>query len=489
MSYLPRDFARNFVATAVTALFASSILFAGCSDDQGQDDTEDGPDTSVADAFVDGTGDAQPRGELGPNESPEGVTFSTWEFYKELSPKELEPPTDETNKYSDEPAAVKLGHYLFYEEEMSPQNDVSCASCHQPDHGFAEPKKLPVNGAKGAEDQPPRHTPSLLNVAYNKWFFWDGRRDSLWSQAILPYEADIEMGGSRLELAHYVYDTPEVREAYESIFGSLPDLSDTDRFPQAGKPLPDQPDSEMNQNWESLSASDKEEVNQIMVNVMKSIAAFEMQLVSFNAPFDKYVDQLRNYPFEPKKRDAISEAAKRGARLFVGPTDCVRCHGGPTLIDGARANAEFANLGLPERDYIPIEDTGRYDAVETLKSTKFNAKGPYSDAPEDSDAVRQLENASVESDHRGAFKIPPLRGVSKTAPYMHGGHFETLEEVLEFYNDPQDEVNVGARHFAVQQLDMEEDDISDLKAFLESLEGEGVPEKYKAQPDSPLLEE
>ena len=110
-----------------------------------------------------------------------------------------EPESDPTNRYSDDPAAAHLGQFLFFDPRLSVSGDFSCASCHQPEHGFADPVAL--SETLGTTQ---RHTQSLLNVAYQDFFYWDGRKDSLWSQALSPIENADEMGGSRLAVAQLV---------------------------------------------------------------------------------------------------------------------------------------------------------------------------------------------------------------------------------------------------------------------------------------------
>src|SRR5262249_10473588 len=143
------------------------------------------------------------------------------------------PPVDPSNSVADDEGAARLGQRLFFDRRLS-SGEVSCSTCHDPGHGFSDRK--PVSEGVG---QGRRHTPSLWNVAYNRWYFWDGRRDSLWSQALTPMESESEMGGTRLQVAHLVAADPELRGAYESVFGPLPDVSDLARFPAAGRPVPD----------------------------------------------------------------------------------------------------------------------------------------------------------------------------------------------------------------------------------------------------------
>ncbi len=104
-----------------------------------------------------------------------------------------EPPPDPTDRVADSASAAALGQFLFFDRGLSANGEIACASCHQPARGFSDGRAL-AKGLAGGR----RNTPTLLNVAFNHWFFWDGRADSLWSQALQPLEGRREEGGDRL---------------------------------------------------------------------------------------------------------------------------------------------------------------------------------------------------------------------------------------------------------------------------------------------------
>jgi cytochrome c peroxidase len=384
-----------------------------------------------------------------------------------------EPPVEPTNRVSDDPRAAHFGRYLFYDEGLSGNGKVSCASCHPPGHGFAEPDRL--SEGMGTTD---RHAPTLLNAAYQQWFFWDGRADSLWAQVHTPMEAPREQGISRAEVAHYIHDTPELERAYETIFGPLPDLSNTDRFPEAARPVPDDPDHPEHRAWQSMSDEAQRAVNRVMANVGKAIGAFERRLVSKNAPFDRFMRGLRQG--DADKIAALSRAARRGLRLFIGKADCNECHTGPLLSDRS-----FHNTGLPTREWLDDADTGRWAGIPVVKNDTFNALGPFSDDP-DAPIASELEFVVRKSENRGQFETPTLRNVEQTAPYMHGGHFRTLEQVVEFYANLEPTPSVGQREGSLRPFELTERQKDDLVAFLESLTGEPVPARLTRQPEHPL---
>ncbi len=108
-------------------------------------------------------------------------------------------PPDLTNRFSNHPGAAHLGRFLFFDTRFSANGKVSCATCHDPALGFADGRSLAV-GLEPLE----RHTPSLWNTAYQRWFFWDGRRDSLWAQSLDPIEDRREMALPRQQLVQHL---------------------------------------------------------------------------------------------------------------------------------------------------------------------------------------------------------------------------------------------------------------------------------------------
>lgn len=392
-----------------------------------------------------------------------------------LSPEQMPAVEDPTNAVAHDPQAARLGHFLYFDTRLSADGEQSCASCHDPQHGFADDARL--SEAVGTTE---RHAPSLLNVTFNRWYFWDGRADTLWAQAIEPLEAPNEQGITRLEIAHLVSSDEELRAAYEAVFGPTPDLSDTARFPEAGRPVPDEPDGADHQAWTSMTAEDQRTINRVLTNVAKAIAAYEMQLVSLDSPFDRYVEGLRDG--DADKLAALDDSARRGLKLFVGEADCVECHSGAMM-----SNLEFHNLGFEPRGWLAPDDQGRWRGIEEVLASPFNAAGAFSDAP-DSTKAEELRFVAQQPENRGAFKTPTLRNVALTAPYMHGGHFETLEEVIRFYAElDESPVLVGHRDESLTELDLDDRDVADLVAFLEALTGEPLPAHLTAAPASPEL--
>ena len=384
-----------------------------------------------------------------------------------LSPLGPVPP-DPTNRFADDPAAAHLGQYLFFDEGLSGNGEVSCATCHVPEQGFTDGKPLAEAIGKGT-----RHTPTLLNVAYHRWFFWDGRADSLWSQALGPIENPVEMGSSRAAVAHHLAADPALARAYERVFGALPDLAGV---PADARPGP----GAAGQAWETLTAARRDAIDRVFANVGKAIAAYERRLVRRESPFDRFAAALAKG--DERGIAAYPAAAKRGLLLFVGRGNCTLCHNGANLTDG-----EFHNTSAPPLGGGALEDPGRYDGTKLLKADPFNAAGRFSDDPNgaQADRVRRLRRSS---ESWGEFKTPTLRNLSKRGPYMHQGQFATLADVVEFYSTL--EGAAGRNHHQEQvlvPLRLNPDESSDLVAFLESLDGAPLDARLMKQPSTPLL--
>ncbi len=382
-------------------------------------------------------------------------------------------PLDSTNRWHSDPRAIHLGHWLFFDPRLSVTGEVSCATCHDPQLAFTDGKPLAHTLGEGT-----RKTPTVLNLAYSRWFFWDGRTDSLWAQAMEPFENPIEMGMDRLAIAHIVSQDKSVRKAYEEIFGALPNLEDGSRFPAHGRPIASDQSHPHAQAWEALHASDQFAINRVFSNLGKAIAAYEAQLVRSNAPFDRYVSARRNG--DPTGGAQLSQAAQRGLALFLGRGQCTLCHTGPTFSD-----LEFHNNQVPTRDGGLPQDAGRFDGERRVKASPFNAAGPFSDDPSGPAAAR-VRQLRIDASHWGEFKTPSLRNLRGRAPYFHAGQMPDLESVLEFYSSL--EGSSGQSHHAeriLKPLELTQSETRDLIAFLESLEGEPLPAHLLAPPESP----
>ena len=108
-------------------------------------------------------------------------------------------PQDPSNAFEKNPLAIALGKKLFFDSRFSRNSAVSCASCHDPNRYFQDDRPL-AQGIGIAT----RRTPSIIGAGHSPWLFWDGRKDSLWSQALAPIEDGLEYGGNRTQVAHRV---------------------------------------------------------------------------------------------------------------------------------------------------------------------------------------------------------------------------------------------------------------------------------------------
>lgn len=279
-------------------------------------------------------------------------------------------------------AGVELGRRLFYDNRLSGNHTISCATCHTQSESFSDfrPFSPGIRGRTGS-----RNAMAIVNLAYAKSLFWDGRSPSLEAQAHDPVVDKVEMAAKWETVAQRINDQPSYRKAFYKAFGSA--IADS-------------------------------------TLIVKALAQFERTMLSFNSPFDKY--------FYEGKTDALSASAQRGLSIFNGKAHCNDCHSDVLLTDN-----QMRNNGL---DAVP-EDIG-------------------------------FENVTGKASDRGKFRVPTLRNIGVSAPYMHDSRFFTLTEVVAFYNG---EVKAASpnldEHMTpfVNGLGLSEGEKKDLIAFLESL--------------------
>ncbi|MEM7244552.1 MAG: cytochrome c peroxidase [Acidobacteriota bacterium] len=354
------------------------------------------------------------------------------------------PPSDPTNRVADDERAVRLGHVLFFDRRLSADERFSCADCHDPERGFSDGRAL----GEGRHGDLPRHVPSLWNVAWHRWYFWDGRADSLWMQALEVLEHPDEMAVDRRAVARLVHDDEDLRSSWEPLFGDLP--------------------SGAVESWSD------DEVEAVLVGVAKCLAAYQRRLVASDSPFDRFVTALREG--DSDAADEMSASAIRGLQLFVGRAGCRRCHAGPVFTD-----REFHDLRLPFLDE-DRPDSGRLGGIQRYQVAEGTAASRWSDDPEGPRA-RQRSRLVLGEEAWGAFKTPGLRNVAQSPPYMHAGQLETLEDVVHHYSTLE-----GARppgHHAetlLEPLDLSPDEQEDLVAFLEALSSEAAAPELLTPP-------
>ncbi len=350
-------------------------------------------------------------------------------------------PPDPTNRVADDPRAAQLGERLFFDTRLSADGKVACGTCHQPDRDFQDGIALGRGAGVTA-----RRTMPVAAAAHSPFLFWDGRKDSLWAQALGPLESAVEHGGTRTQYAREIAE--RYRTEYEALFGPLLDLS---AVPAAGGF-----DSQAGA-WLALHPEQRQAITGVFVNIGKAIAAYERRIEFGPSRFDRYVEALAG----GRRFDGILTSDEiAGLKLFMGKANCTQCHNGPLFT-----NNEFHNTGVPPRPELPLDD-GRLTGAAAVLADEFNCRSRWSDAPGKCAELDYL----VTGDHvlQRAYKVPSLRNVAERAPYMNAGQFGTLREVLEHYNRAP---AAAKGHTELRSLRLTRTDLRRLEAFLRTLTG------------------
>src|SRR5687767_2139475 len=357
-------------------------------------------------------------------------------------------PTDPSNKYADDERAAALGQKLFFDTRFSSNGKVACGTCHLPDNFFQD--GIPLSRGVGTTD---RRAMTLIGTAYSPWFFWDGRKDSQWAQALGPMESPVEHGSNRTYYAHLI--DRYYRAQYEAIFGAMPEVS---HLPLLAGSVQS---PEVIAAWEAMSAGDRENITWIYVNMGKSIAAYEQHLAPGASRFDQYVEAVLNSDIKTANTILTSDEVA-GLRLFIGEANCTDCHNGPLFT-----NNDFHNTGVPAVSNLPV-DMGRAKGAQQVLADEFNCLSIYSDAePEDCAELRYMVSEGHELERQ--FKPPSLRNVAARGPYMHAGQFTTLEEVLDHYNAAPSTL-AAHNHSELEPLNLTKNEITQIIAFLKTLD-------------------
>jgi len=354
-------------------------------------------------------------------------------------------PPDPSNRYADDVQAAAFGQKLFFDTHFSANGQVACATCHQPERGFQD--GLPLSQGVGTTD---RRAMPIVGTAYSPWFFWDGRKDSQWAQAVGPLENPVEHGGNRTFYVQLV--AQHYRTDYEAIFGPLPDLS---TYPAQAAPVTA---PETQAAWAALTPEAQTEITQIFVNMGKAIAAYERTLLFTPTRFDHYAEAVLNGD-DADTQAMLTTDEIAALRLFIGKAECIRCHNGPLLT-----NNDFHNTGVPVVATLP-EDTGRARGAQQVLADEFNCLSQYSDADPSQCAELRFMVAEGHELVR-QFKLPSLRDVAARPPYMHAGQFATLAAVIDHYNRAPE---APAGHSELEPLNLSEREQQQIIAFLQTL--------------------
>ena len=199
-------------------------------------------------------------------------------------------------------AKVKLGKKLFGDKLLSRDRSLACKGCHQPKRAFTDDraKAVGVYGRQG-----PRSVPTLVNRAYGRAFFWDGRTSTLEEQVIKPIESESEMDMTVDEAVGRLKHESRYREMFQAAFHREPNGQD----------------------------------------LARALASYVRTIYSGDSPFDRYIYG---------KRGALSDQQRRGLRIFRGKGNCTACHIGPTFSD-----EKFHNTGVAWREG-KLLDEGRF---------------------------------------------------------------------------------------------------------------------------------
>jgi len=348
-----------------------------------------------------------------------------------LGPWPPPPVPDSSNRVSGKPAGIRLGQALFFDANLSLDGKQSCASCHQPGAAWSRPDR----GAGGLG----RNIPTLLDVRWNRWFGWDGGQDSLWAQSLRPLLDPAEMHSSLAGIADTLRQRPDYACAYQAAFGA---------------PMP--------QDDERLA-----------IDAAKALAAFQETLVSAQTPFDRFRAALEQGDLAAQQE--YPETARRGLKLFIGRGNCVLCHFGPAFT-----NREFHDIGVPYFVRPGLVDPGRFGGITRLRESRYTLLGPFSDDPARSSAAT-TRHVDRQPRNWGEFRVPSLRSLVATAPYMHNGHLATLRDVVRFYSELNEERLHADGERLLRPLHLTDGESGDLVAFLQSLSADS-PQTLSQQP-------
>lgn len=305
---------------------------------------------------------------------------ATEDFALQL-PKHFPEPTYDLKKNPVTKDGFELGKKLFFDPRLSSTGQISCGDCHQQYAGFAHADHAVSHGIFDRNGK--RNAQHLVNLIYQKDFFWDGGVNDMDVLSLRPLLDTLEMGNTVSQVLYTLNRLPEYQTAFKKAFPQHKDSINTTLF-------------------------------------LKALSQFMASLISANSPYDRYV---------LGEEQAISESAKRGLKIFR--SKCSTCHAEPLLTDRS-----FRSNGLPH-----VQDIGR--AEITLNS----------------------------SDHYH-FKVPSLRNLTLTSPYMHDGRFVTIEEVIDFYSEKissEPHVDPILRDLPGGGYQFTPEEKSDLKAFLYTL--------------------
>ncbi len=309
-------------------------------------------------------------------------------------------------------AKIALGERLFNDKRLSQDGTVSCASCHQDDKALTDgqPVAVGIRQLTGF-----RNAPTVVNAAFYKTLFIDGRAASLEEQALGPLLSPVEHGlKDHAQIVAIVSQDPSYRKQFSTVF---------------------------QQTKQGITVQ----------QIGQAIASFERTLIAGNSAFDQYLFG--------RDRQAMTQSEARGMRLFRRKGNCANCH----EISGKDAlfmDNRFYNLGV---GFNKVSSQFN-EFVQTLRDGDSPEKFGLTAAQ--SAELGRFNVTKVIADI-GKFKTPTLRNIALTAPYMHDGSVATLEEVVEYYDQGGDKNPL--LDSAIFPLHFTQQEKQDLVDFLKAL--------------------
>ncbi len=363
------------------------------------------------------------------------------------------PAADPSNRFEGDPVAISLGKDLFHDRQLSGSGTVSCASCHDPKLAFTDGKVKSVGSSETR-----RNSQTLIGISEASWFYWDGRRDSLWAQNLTPIETPGEMDGTRVGVVRYVYSNP----GYQSRLKALGlGFAGAGKLPHSASPFGSE---EVKAAWHKLNSAEQEQVNRAFANVGKFLASYIATLAPKARQFDAYVAGHQDSAAQ------FNGAELEGLRLFldVARSHCLRCHNGPMFT-----NFGFHNIGTGAA-VDGLSDPGWAVGYSAATYDPFNCRGAYSDTSAETCFDLRFTMQADDAHAVGAFKVPTLRELARTGPYMHDGRFTTLRQVVDFYRETGGDPTVPE----LPTLDISDEEAEALVAFLLTLSQKPADESH-----------
>jgi cytochrome c peroxidase len=415
----------------------------------------------------------------------DGFSSDEWAAIQDMAPLAKPMIANPVNTRADDADVAKFGQKLFfdtgYAEAITADGNpagkkgetgkVGCVSCHDPASYFVDGRVDPMTQQRitmSPSIKPAnaggRQAPMMINEGWYEWNGWTARFDSL----VIHGSGVMGTAGSRLYVAHYVYST--YKDEYNRLFPNQAmddSMNDLKRFPPTGAPKANAMAADG--PWETMTPADQKFINQFTYNMARLWDTYPRKVTSHGSDFEKYVVN--------GDTTALSAAAKRGLKVFIGKAACNECHTGPILSD-----SKAHNVGVPTAPGVMTPDLGRYADImsDSTRKNVFNGAGEYSDdAAAGAAKLAMLPTpAQLDDSMKGQFRTPSILNCEKTFPYFHTGQFQTLEKVIDHYDNGgnQDGSFAGNLDPKIKPLMLTGDEKADLLEFLKSLTGVLDPE-------------